>query len=1219
MAEKKITRLGQAAKEFNVSTATIVDFLTKRDFVVEDSANFKLSEEMVDLLTVSFQREKNIKEEAKKIEIGIAQKTVIAEEKAKEKAARKAREEQERALKAKKKAEEAQRIKAEKAAKKLEQEQEKERQRQEQIQIQNNQPVNETMAEKTEIVSTPEQPPVEVENKPQIEPTPLPAPAEETATQKEETAISPIAEQIQEIVTEKVAVETVAVSETPATEIPVAEVEQIPESEIKPQILENETVEPQNISEEGADKEPILEEKGSKKKKKPKTLEDILTPIPVISKPKVLGVVDLKGYKSRQERKAEQLAKEEEQKRLAAEEEERKAKQTAEEAEKQAQREALEEEKKRRRKEKEREKKRKKKEREKEQKRLIALGLAPEKTTQTTVATSEKRPSDGIPRRAPEKEYELLKTDVPQLKAPTILGKVDLTAVHVPKKKTYAERRKEIDERIRDLEGEKQNPRHYPSKKWNNQNGDRPRNNDGSPYKKKPKKDDKGEFIPTHVDKLAGVKVVDKIQLDDKSNSGEKQKRKRIILRPNAPDRNSKDKDRRDGDRSHSQDNNNRRPYERRQDGQHPQGRDAQGRDRFAPRTDRIVPDVNERIKRTTAKMAPAGKTKSSKHRKDKRENIQHTLAQKQSEMEQQRKVLNVTEFITVNEIANMMDVPVNKIIATCMGIGLFVSINQRLERDNIELLASEFGFEVDFSDRELEAEEPMVDDNPEDYIPRAPIVTVMGHVDHGKTSLLDYIRNTSVTDKEAGGITQHIGAYEVTLKRSGRKITFLDTPGHAAFTAMRARGAKVTDIVIVVIAADDQIMPQTIEAINHAQAAGVPMIFAINKIDKPGADPEKIRAELSNKMNILTEEWGGKVQSQDISAKKGTNVDILLEKVLIEAEMLELKANPTLPATGTVIESSLDKGRGYVATMLVQNGTLKKGDIVVAGTTYGKIRAMYNQHNETVTTAGPSVPALVLGLDSAPQAGDTFRVYADEKEAKSIASKRQQLIREQGLRTQKHITLDEIGRRIAIGDFKEINLIIKADVDGSVEALADSLLRRSTDEVQVNVIHKSIGQVTETDVMLASASNAIIIAFNVRPTGNAKKMAEHEQVDIRIYSIIYDAINDLKDAIKGMKAPEIKEVIVCNLEVREVFKITKVGAVAGCYVLDGKIQRTTRVRVIRDGIVTFTGRLGSLKRFKDDVKEVTAGFECGLNIESYNDIKIGDIIEGFEEVEVKS
>ena len=546
------------------------------------------------------------------------------------------------------------------------------------------------------------------------------------------------------------------------------------------------------------------------------------------------------------------------------------------------------------------------------------------------------------------------------------------------------------------------------------------------------------------------------------------------------------------------------------------------------------------------------------------------------------------------------------------------MSINQRIDAETISLLADEFGYKVEFVS--VEVQEAIRDseeiDLPENMTPRSPIVTVMGHVDHGKTSLLDYIRHANVIAGEAGGITQHVGAYEVVLDNN-KKITFLDTPGHEAFTAMRARGAQVTDLVIIVIAADDTVMPQTIEAINHAQAAGVPIVFAINKIDKNGANPEKIKEELS-KINILVEDWGGKYQSQEISAKKGVNVELLLEKVLLEAELLDLRSNANKAAMGTVLESSLDKGRGYVAKLLVQNGTLRSGDFVLAGSTYGKVKAMYNERNVLVKEAGPSAPVLLLGLSGAPQAGDMFHVMADEREAKSIANKRQQLQREQGIRTQKHITLDEIGRRIAIGDFKELNIIVKADVDGSVEALSDSLLKLSTEEVQVNVIHKSVGQITETDVMLASASNAVIIGFQVRPSMAARKLAEREEIDMRLYSIIYTAINEIKAAIEGMLSPEIEEKIICNIEVRDVFNITKVGNVAGCMVLEGRVTRNTKIRVIRDGIVVHTGSLGSLKRFKDDVKEVTSGYECGLNIDRFNDIKVGDIVEGYEQTEVK-
>ena len=628
--------------------------------------------------------------------------------------------------------------------------------------------------------------------------------------------------------------------------------------------------------------------------------------------------------------------------------------------------------------------------------------------------------------------------------------------------------------------------------------------------------------------------------------------------------------------------------------------------------------EIEEKIKETLARLSPLGKSKTSKHRREKRQEVAEQHQMELLEAQEQQNILKVTEFVTANELATMMNVPVTKIIASCMQLGMFVSINQRLDAEAIQLIADEFGFRVEFVSAEvvntLATEEE--EDRPEDLQPRSPIVTVMGHVDHGKTSLLDYIRKTNVIAGEAGGITQHIGAYEVTLS-DNKKITFLDTPGHEAFTAMRARGAKMTDIAIIVIACDDRIMPQTVEAINHAQAAGVPIIFALNKIDKPGADPEKIKAELA-KMNLLVEDWGGKIQSQEISAKKGTNVDLLLEKVLLEAEMLDLKGNPNKRAKGAVIESSLDKGRGYVAKILVQDGTIHQGDFVLAGASFGRVKAMYNERNQLLKSAGPSAPVLLLGLNGAPQAGDTFNVVPNEKEGKDLANKRLQLQREQGLRTQKHITLDEIGRRIAIGDFKQLDLIIKADVDGSVEALSDSLLKLSTPEVQVNVIHKSVGQITESDVLLATASNAIIIGFQVRPSLGARKLAEQEQIDIRLYSIIYDAINELKDAIEGMLSPEIKEKVVANLEVRETFKISKVGTIAGCMCLDGKLNKNTNIRIIRDGIVVYTGALASLKRFKDEVKEVVSGQDCGLGLENFNDIKVGDIVEGYEKIEIK-
>ncbi len=627
--------------------------------------------------------------------------------------------------------------------------------------------------------------------------------------------------------------------------------------------------------------------------------------------------------------------------------------------------------------------------------------------------------------------------------------------------------------------------------------------------------------------------------------------------------------------------------------------------------------DIDRQIKETQLRMAPHGKSAGSKHKRDKRQQRQaEHLEQERQELEQQ-KILKVTEFITANELATLMNVPVNQIIKTCMDVGLFVAINQRLGAETIALLTEEFGYQVEFVNIDDEHAEHAEQDAPEDLQPRHPIITVMGHVDHGKTSLLDYIRKSNVIAGEAGGITQHIGAYEVQLA-DGRKITFLDTPGHEAFTAMRARGAKITDVCIIVIAADDAIMPQTVEAINHAQAAGVPMVFAITKIDKPQANPDKIREGLAN-MNILVEEWGGKYQCQEIDAKHGTNVNELLEKVLLEAELLDLKANPNRLGIGTVIESSLDKGKGYVAKLLVQNGTLKVGDPIQAGSFFGKVKALFNERNQRVQSVGPASPVLLLGLNGAPQAGDTFKVCESEQDAKAIATKRASLLREQGLRTQVHVTLDEIGRRIAIGDFKELNVIVKGDVDGSVEALADSLMKLTTEQVQVNVIHKSVGQVTESDVLLASASNAIIVAFQVRPSVGARKLAEKEQIDLRTYSIIYDAINEIKDAIECMLTPKVREKILCNIEIREVFKITKVGNVAGCVVLDGKIQRNTKIRLIRDGIVIYTGKLGSLRRFKDDVKEVVAGQDCGLNIENFNDIKVGDIIEGYEEYEEKA
>lgn len=643
-------------------------------------------------------------------------------------------------------------------------------------------------------------------------------------------------------------------------------------------------------------------------------------------------------------------------------------------------------------------------------------------------------------------------------------------------------------------------------------------------------------------------------------------------------------------------------------------------RDKFKKPLKTVVneAEVDKQIKETLARMAGGTKKgKGAKYRRDKRDSFSARMHEQEQMDREQETVLKLTEFVTVSELAVMMDVPVNQVIGTCMSIGMIVSINQRLDAETINIVADEFGFTTEFvSAAVVEAIGEDEPDSVEDLMPRAPIVTVMGHVDHGKTSLLDHIRKTNVIAGEAGGITQHIGAYNVKLD-NGQRITFLDTPGHEAFTAMRARGAKVTDIAIIIVAADDSVMPQTIEAINHASAANVPMVFAINKVDKHGANPEKIKETLAN-MNYLVEDWGGKYQSQEISAKQGTGITELLEKVLLEAELLELKANPNKRAAGSVIESSLDKGRGYISTILVENGTLKMGDVVLAGTYFGKVKAMFNERNQRIKEARPAEPVLILGLNGAPQAGDNFNVMATEQEAREIANKREQLQREQSLRTKKHFTLDELGRRIALGDFKELNIIVKGDVDGSVEALSDSLLKLSTENIQINVIHKAVGAISDSDVLLAAASNAIIIGFQVRPSASARKMAEKEEIDVRLYSIIYDAIEEIKSAMEGMLSPEIKEEITATVEVLTVFKITKVGTVAGCLVREGKIKRNNKVRIIRDGIVVYTGELESLKRFKEDVKEVGTNYECGLNIRNYNDMREGDMIESYEETEVK-
>ena len=729
------------------------------------------------------------------------------------------------------------------------------------------------------------------------------------------------------------------------------------------------------------------------------------------------------------------------------------------------------------------------------------------------------------------------------------------------------------------------------------------------------------EFIETQYQKLEGPKVLDKIDLSQFSKDGADtpgSKRKRKHTKKEAV---SAQEVKKIGAEVAKKENKEREKAKK-ESQKNAAKQDVAGKKKKKKEEKKPVEiddnEIEKQIRDTLARLSPMGKSKTSKHNREKRQKVHAQMEEEMMHEMEQQKVLQVTEFVTANELATMMNVPVTKIIATCMSVGIFVSINQRLDAETIKLIADEFGFDVNFASEDVVNTLHQIEetDKPEDLVTRNPIITVMGHVDHGKTSLLDYIRKTNVIAGEAGGITQHIGAYEVQTA-DGRKITFLDTPGHEAFTAMRARGAKMTDIAIIVIAADDKIMPQTVEAINHAQSAGVPIVFAINKIDKPGADPDRIKTELAN-MNLLVEEWGGKYQSQDISAKKGIGVEELLEKVILQADIMELKGNPNKRAKGTVIESALDKGRGYVAKLLVEDGTIRKGDPIVAGAVAGRVRAMYNERNQEVMSAGPSQPVLLLGLTGACQAGDTFNVMENEKEAKDIAAKRTQLQREQGIRTQTHLTLEEIGRRRALGNFKELNIIVKGDVDGSVEALSDSLLKLSNEEVQVNVIHKGVGQISENDVTLAMASDAIIIGFQVRPSVGARRMAETEHIDIRLYSIIYDAINELKDAIEGMLAPETQEKIVANLEIRETFKISKVGTIAGCMCLDGKINRQSNIRIIRDGIVVYTGKLASLKRFKDDVKEVVSGQDCGLNIENYNDIKVGDIVEAYEVIEIK-
>ena len=855
--------------------------------------------------------------------------------------------------------------------------------------------------------------------------------------------------------------------------------------------------------------------------------------------------------------------------------------------------------------------------------RTNTISSPTKKTAKTTTAvepdkveTKEDSPKQEV-EKTPESMEPEKKDDSVSGSSLKILGKIDLE----PKPKSEKKKEKKAEKPVQPQEKNEEKPQPKPEEKKQE-----------APVKVEPVKEEEKpaepKVIRLEAPKLTGPTVLGTLELPVEKKGGKpgdskKKKRKRISgakpegssENPTGPNVNAGGKKQDGGKPGKGQKPGDQAGKKGLKDSPKPGKKDKKGKREEKPELSEE--EISKQIKDTLARLAPMGKSKTSKHRREKRQAVAGSMMEEMMRQEEDKKVLKVTEFVTANELATMMNVPVVKVIGTCMSLGMPVSINQRLDAEALTVVAEEFGFQVDFVSADVQeaiAETEEID-HEEDLVPRAPVVTVMGHVDHGKTKLLDYIRNTNVVAGEAGGITQHIGAYEVTTE-SGKKITFLDTPGHEAFTAMRARGAKITDVAIIVIATDDSVMPQTVEAINHAQAAGVPIVFALNKIDKPTANPDKIREQLAN-MNILVESWGGKYQDQEIAAKIGLNVDALLEKVLLEAELLDLKANPNRLAKGTVIESALDKGRGYVAKILVQNGTLKIGDMVLAGTTYGKVKAMFDDHNRPVKEAGPSTPVLLLGLNGAPMPGDAFNVMTDEREVKAIANRREQLQREQTRRTSPHITLDEIGRRIAIGDFKELNIIVKADVDGSVEALADSLLKLSTEEVQVNVIHKSVGAISESDVMLASASNAVIVGFNVRPTAQARKMAENEKIDIRLYSIIYTAIEEIKAAIEGMLAPDIEEVVTCNLEIRETFKISKVGTIAGCMVLDGKITRNTKIRVIRDGIVIYTGVLGSLKRYKDDVKEVSAGMDCGLNIENFNDIKVGDIIEGYTEKEV--
>ena len=849
-----------------------------------------------------------------------------------------------------------------------------------------------------------------------------------------------------------------------------------------------------------------------------------------------------------------------------------------------------------------------------------------EKAVEPVVAKEE--PEENTPKPKPHEIQPIKNGNVGDENGPKVLGTIDLDNINQktrPKRKTQAEKE---EERKASKEAQKQAKKAAKAEQKKSQAAPAPAPAPAPAKVPEPKPEkvivQEPEFIKTHVEKLQGPNIIGKIDISEYERKQEDAERKRKEAKEERQKSREKEKAERKEKRKRIKRDSVRVDINKvsgtnefsKKGQQSELGKKKKGK-QVSKKPEINEEDIQEKVKETLAKLtANKNKSKAAKFRKEKRDMFSMRRAEEEERLEAEKKIIKVTEFVSANELATMMGVPVTKIISTCMSLGLFVSINQRLDAETMSIVAEEFGFQVEFVSAEILDEIKESEDSEEDLVPRPPIVTVMGHVDHGKTKLLDYIRHTNVVAGEAGGITQHIGAYSVQL--NDKRITFLDTPGHEAFTAMRARGAQITDVAIIVIAADDDIMPQTKEAINHASAANVPMVFAINKIDKPTANPDKIKESLAN-MNYLVEEWGGKYQSQDISAKAGLNIEELLEKVLLEAELLDLKANPNKNANGTVIESSLDKGRGYVATLIVQSGTLHVGDILLAGCATGRVKAMYNERNQKVTEAGPSTPVLVLGLNGAPQAGDKFNVLDSEQEARSLANKRLQLQRELSIRTQKHITLGEIGRRMALGDFHQINIIVKGDVDGSIEALSDELIKLSTESFEVNIIHKAVGQISESDVMLAAASNAIIVGFQVRPSTYARKTAEKEGIEIRLYSIIYDAINEIKDAMEGMLKPVVKETITGSAEIREVFKISKVGSVAGCLVTDGKVSRKSKVRIIRDGIVIYTGELGSLKRFKDDAKEVIAGQECGLNIDKFNDIKVGDIVEAFDETEVKA